>query len=184
MNALTARDKQLLIVFVLVAMIGVLGLWFPKAKAAWKAEQLRLANNERRLAREEMMLNARPILFERYEELRNLMPIFPEGRAVDTYWLPIMDNSAKANDVNIAQRSIGGETPIGEVTELTLECRDWTARLDSLVWFLYDLETRKDAMMDIRALTIRPSTKNPGYLQGTFTLNCAYMRQAATASNE
>ncbi len=180
MSGMTARDKQLLLVFVVVAMIGVLGLWLPKAKAAWQAEQMRLEMLERRLAREEMMLNMRPHLVARYEELRDLMPIFPEGKSVDTHWLPIMDNTAKANEVNIAQRSIGGEAPIGEVTELTLECRDWTARLDSLVWFLYDLETRQDAMMDVRALTIRPSAKHPGLLQGTFTLNCAYMRQPAS----
>ena len=30
-------------------------------------------------------------------------------------------------------------------------------------------------MLDVRQLFIRPSTK-PGYLKGTFTLYCAYMR--------
>jgi hypothetical protein len=34
-------------------------------------------------------------------------------------------------------------------------------------------------MMDVRALTIKPNAKKPGILQGSFTLNCAYMRQAA-----
>lgn len=177
MTAMTERDKKLLILFVIVLLLGILGLWYPKAKVAWQAQRQRLESNVARLKREQMMLDFRPQILARYDELRGAMPVFPEGRSVDTYWLPIMDNTAKANKLNIAQRSIGGEETFGDVTELTLECRDWQARLDALVWFLYDIETLGNAMMDIRALTVRPSAKNPGLLQGTFTLNCAYMRQ-------
>ncbi len=177
MTALSQKDQKLLILFAVVVAIGILGLWYPKAKASWETERARWEAQKTQLGRERAIIALRPEIQKQYEALRDKMPIFPEGRSVDTHWLPIMDNTARANNVTIAQRSIGGEETFGEVTELTLECRDWEGRLDSLVWFLYDLENRKDAMMDVRAITIRPDTKNPGLLQGTFTLNCAYMRQ-------
>ena len=179
MSAISQNDRKLLILFVIVVAVGSLGIWYPKAKKEWTAKKNEWQRQEMRLQRERNIINLRPEIEQRYAELRDHMPVFPEGKSVDTYWLPIMDTSAKATNVNIAQRAIGGEENLGEVTELTLECRDWEGRLDSLVWFLYDLETRKDAMMDIRALTIKPNPKKAGILQGAFTLNCAYMRQAA-----
>lgn len=179
MSVTSANDRKLLILFVLVVAIGSLGIWYPKAKKQWTAKQTEWQRQEMRLQRERAIIALRPEIEKRYEELCEHMPIFPEGKSVDTYWLPIMDNSAKANNVNIAQRAIGNEENLGDVTELTLECRDWEGRLDSLVWFLYDLETRKDAMMDVRELAIKPNPKKAGILQGSFKLNCAYMRQAA-----
>lgn len=177
MTALSAKDQKLLGLFVVVVLLGVLGMWYPKARKNWEAEKLIWQRQTARLNRERAVIAQRDFIQQQYETLRDRMPTFPVGKSVDTHWLPIMDNTARANNVNIAQRSIGGEEELGEVTELTLECRDWEGRLDSLVWFLYDIETREDAMMDVRALTVRPSTKKPGILQGTFTLNCAYMRQ-------
>jgi len=179
MAELSQKDRRLLVLFAAVVLVGVLGMWLPKARARWQMERTTLDALEARVARERAMIALRPAVQARYDALREKMPVFPEGKSVDTYWLPIMDNTARANEVNIAQRSIGGEEDLGDVTELTLECRDWEGRLDALVWFLYDIETRKDAMMDIRAITIKPSSKNPGVLQGTFTLNCAYMRVPA-----
>ena len=179
MSALSKNDQKLLILFVITVALGSLGIWYPKAKKQWTAKHAEWQRQEMRLQRERAIIALRPEIEARYADLRDRMPIFPEGKSVDTYWLPIMDNTAAANNVNIAQRAIGGEENLGDVTELTLECRDWEGRLDSLVWFLYDLETRKDAMMDVRALTIKPNAKKPGILQGSFTLNCAYMRQAA-----
>lgn len=162
---------------IIILVLGSLGIWYPKVQA-------RLEMAEKSLLRERSLLTTRKAairsidaLYERYEATCDAMPSFPEGSAVDTHWLPMMDNAAKENNIKIAQRSIKGEEAFGDVTELTIECRDWEGRLDALVWFLYDLETRKDAMMDFRALTIKPSSKNPGILQGSFTLNCAYMRE-------
>jgi hypothetical protein len=179
MSALSKNDQKLLILFFVVVALGSLGIWYPKAKKQWTAKYAEWQRQEMRLQRERAIIALRPEIEARYADLRDRMPVFPEGKSVDTYWLPIMDNTASANNVNIAQRAIGGEENLGDVTELTLECRDWEGRLDSLVWFLYDLETREDAMMDVRALTIKPSAKKPGILQGAFTLNCAYMRQDA-----
>lgn len=177
MNALSPRDQKILVILGAVVLFGIIALWYPKAKDQWTTAQKVLRNTERRYRDQQAMIARRPELQARYDELKDKMPIFPAGKSVDTHWLPIMDDTARTNDVNIVTRSIGSEEQIGEVTELTLECRDWEARLDSLVHFMYDIETRQDAMMDLRQLYIKPSTKKPGMLQGTFTLNCAYMRE-------
>lgn len=177
MSSMTARDRKLLGVLILLLMVGVLGIWFPKAKKAWEKEKKLWQQQTLKLVQQQAEIDRRPAIQAQYDELRARMPLFPAGKSVDTHWLPIMDNTARANNVTIAQRAIGKETEVGEVTELELECRDWEARLDSLVWFLYDIENRDDAMIDVRAIHIRPDSKKPGFLQGTFTLNCAYMRQ-------
>ena len=36
MTALTPKDQKLLALFGVVVLVGVLGLWFPKAKDAWE----------------------------------------------------------------------------------------------------------------------------------------------------
>lgn len=178
---MSERDKKLGMILAMVLLFGILGIWYPKAQRKWKASQTALQQTTQQHTREKIFIGMQPILMEQYSKLRDLMPVFPTGKSVDTYWLPIMDETARKNDVTIAQRAIGGEEEIGEVTELTLECRDWTGRLDALVHFLYDIETRKDAMMDIRQIYMKPNLKQPGTLQGSFTLNCAYMREDAIA---
>ncbi|MDO4527714.1 MAG: hypothetical protein Q4C03_02875 [bacterium] len=162
---------------ILVLVFGSLWIWYPKMRERYDLAEKNLLREQTLLKTRKAAIRSIDSLYEHYEATRDAMPSFPEGSAVDTHWLPMMDNAAKENNVKIAQRSIKGEEIVGDVTELTIECRDWEGRLDSFVWFLYDLETRTDAMMDFRALTMKPSSKNPGILQGSFTLNCAYMRE-------
>jgi len=85
-----------------------------------------------------------------------------------------MDSVATRNGFTIARRQTGKEAEVGDVYELPIDCKDWEGSLESLVKFLYDLN-REGAMLDVRQLYVRPSNK-PGYLKGTFTLYCAYMR--------
>ena len=47
--------------------------------------------------------------------------------------------------------------------------------LEPLVKFLYELEHAEEAMFDVQSLVIRPSS-HKGFLKGSFTLACAYMR--------
>jgi hypothetical protein len=162
---------------VAVLVLGSLLIWYPSAKERADRAEQKIEQETKKLNRRKAAVQRIPEYLERYEEVCEAMPIFPEGKSVDTHWLPMMENAADENKVKIAQRAIKGEEKLGDVTELTIECRDWEGRLDNFVWFLYNLESREDAMMDVRALTMKPSSKNPGLLQGTFTLNCAYMRE-------
>ncbi len=176
MSALSNRDKTILLLVVTILLYGGLALMLGKVRVNWQTAQNKLKAAETRAASQEKVIASRGDWQARYTAQRANIPVFPANKAVETYWLPLMDDMAKTNAVIIAQRKIDGETDVGEITELSISCRDWEGRLDSLVRFLYDLETQSDAMMDIRQLYIRPHTKTPGRLQGSFTLNCAYIR--------
>jgi hypothetical protein len=78
--------------------------------------------------------------------------------------------------VHISQRQSGKEVDAGEVLELPLEVKSWEGSLEALVKFMHELENTDDGMFDIRSLNFRPSAKK-GYLRGSFTLTCAYMRE-------
>ena len=110
-----------------------------------------------------------------YSQLRGMMPVFDEGRRVDTYWLGVMDKVATRHGVSIVKRQIGDEQLTGDAYEMPISCKDWEASLDSLVRFLYDLHA-EGAMLDIRQMYLKPVPSNPGSLRGDFTLYCAYLR--------
>lgn len=182
---MTERDKKLLVVFAFVVALGILGIWLPKARVAWTMAKEGVEQGQLQLARERAVVSLRPELEAQYAQLRSAMPSFPEGVALDiTHWLPLVDNLATANNVSIVRRAVGAETTHGTVTELPIRCTDWQGRLDSLVDFLYQVENQAGAMMDVRAISISPDTKNPGMLKGTFTINCAYTRRAATTDED
>jgi hypothetical protein len=80
---------------------------------------------------------------------------------------------ASEKKLAITRRQTGKEEEVGDVYELPIECKNWEGTLDSMVGFLYGLR-EEGAMLDVRQIYIRPAA--PGYLKGTFTLYCAYMR--------
>lgn len=86
-----------------------------------------------------------------------------------------MDSLATANNLSISRRQAGKEISVGDVYELPIEVKDWEGSLESLVKFLYALQSDDGAMLNVRALYMRPSSRR-GFLKGTFTLACAYMR--------
>jgi hypothetical protein len=54
--------------------------------------------------------------------------------------------------------------------------RSWEGSLEALVRFMQELENTNEGMFNIRSLNFKPSSKK-GYLRGSFTLTCAYMRE-------
>ena len=76
----------------------------------------------------------------------------------------------------ISQRQSGREVDAGEVLEQPIEVKSWEGSLEALVKFMYELENTDEGMFDIKELNMKPSSKK-GYLRGSFTLTCAYMRE-------
>jgi Tfp pilus assembly protein PilO len=111
---------------------------------------------------------------KQYAELSKMMPTLPANKKTDAHWLEIMDNIATRNGVKIFKRQAGEEKKLGNVYELPLECKEWEGTLDSMLHFLFDMQS-EGAMLDIRQLMVKPQGK--GVLRGRFTLYCAYMRE-------
>jgi len=110
------------------------------------------------------------------DALRGMLEKFPADQSVESHWMSVMDKKAKQNGVTIGGRKAGEEKPVGDVFEMTIECRDWEGSLDALVHFLFELQS-EGAMFDVRQLTVKPKGKN--VFGGAFSLSCAYIKEGA-----
>lgn len=176
MSTISSREKTMLLVAVVAVLYAFAGLSYKKQAANWKvAKRVYLAAQEK-VQDERALIDARDDWSARYEQMRDLMPVFPYEQDVDTYWLNIMDQTASRNGLTIARRqAIGKGEEIGDVFELPIDCKGWEGSLESLVKFLHDLQ-KEGAMLDVRQLFIQPVSGKPGILKGTFILTCAFMR--------
>ena len=87
-----------------------------------------------------------------------------------------LDELAEKHHVFISSAEPGKEKEVGDVLELPIEVKSWEGSLEALVRLMHELENTSEGMFDITQLNFKPSSKK-GYLRGSFTLNCAYMRE-------
>ena len=181
------KDKAVLAVVGVAVLYAVAGfLWFRAVtdKASdWNRSRRKYADAVNQYRRERALIARRAYWDEAYEEEREKMPMFPEGEAVGTHWLNLMDSLANKHHVAISARMSGKEAEVGDVFELPVEVKSWEAGLEPLVSFLFALEHAPEAMFDVQAIDIRPSS-HKGFLKGQFTLTCAYMRGDVEAEEE
>ena len=142
------------------------------ARYSWRhiKETLKYTGAERKLIRARQKWN------DAYEEEKAQMPTFAFGKATDTTWLQKLDELAEKHHISISQRQPGKEVEKGDVLELQIEVRNWEGALESLVKFMHELENTSEGMFDVGYLNFKPSSKK-GYMRGSFTLTCAYMRE-------
>ena len=103
------------------------------------------------------------------------MPMFEDGKATDTTWRGKVEALAKENLVQIHQIEHGKEIETGDVLQLPIEIKSFEASLEALVKFMHALDSADDGMFDVKSLSVKPSNKK-GYLKGSLSLTCAYMR--------
>ena len=169
------REKGMAAIMLVCLLYGVLGMLAKGRLETWrvKRELYRQAANTLRMERK--LIAERPNWQQRYAAVRNLMPVFPADKPVDTYWLGVMDNAASSNSLSILKRQVSSEAPVGDAYEMAIECKEWDGPLDALVHFLHGLESA-GVMLDMRQMFIRPSADHVR-LRGSFVLYCAYMRE-------
>ena len=175
----TLKDRAALAIAGMVALYAVGGFFWFKAvtdkSSDWNRSRRDYAKAVQKYTDERRLISRRAYWEDAYEEEREKMPMFPEGEAVGTHWLNRMDSLANEHHVAISSRMSGKEEEVGDVYELPVEVKSWEAGLEPLVEFLFALEHADEAMFDVRAIDMRPST-HKGFLKGQFTLTCAYMR--------
>jgi hypothetical protein len=177
---MSGREKAIAAITLVVLLYGVLGLLAGKRLDAWRAKRLEYRQACVTLDQQRKLIAQRQLWQKNYGAVRDLMPVFPADKPVDTYWLGVMDNAASANKLNILKRLVGGEKLVGDVYELSIDCKEWEGTLDALVHFLYSLESA-GVMLDMRQMFIRPSPADHSRLKGSFVLYCAYMRERPAA---
>ena len=171
------REKALLATVGVIALYAVaVGLWFFSAESAWKRAKKNYDKACDTYRKEVKLIGEKNKWTEAYETEKATMPTFESGKATDTTWRRKLDELAAKHLVVISSAQTGKEVEAGDVLELPIEVRTWEGSLEALVKLLHELENTSDGMFDITQISFKPSSKK-GYLRGSFTLNCAYMRE-------
>ena len=177
MSNASLKEKAVLAVVGVVLMYGLaVVLWFTSQEAAWKKAAKTYKSARDTYDKECRLISERQKWNDAYEEEKAQMPTFEFGKTTDTTWLQKMDELAEKHHISISQRQGGKEVEKGDVLELPIEVRNWEGALESLVKFMHEIENTSEGMFDIGSLNFKPSAKK-GYLKGSFTLTCAYMRE-------
>lgn len=161
---------------VIVAFALVVGSWFFHFESAWKKSRKSYEDAKAKYERECALIVQKPKLVDEYEAEKKNMPIFAADKATDTTWRRKVDALAEKHHIVISSAQAGKEIEAGDVLELPIDIRTWEASLQSLVQFMHELENTSEGMFDIKALSMKPSNKK-GYLKGSMSLTCAYMRE-------
>ena len=176
MNNKSLREKAVIAVVVVLALYAMaVVLWFVSQQDAWKRAAKVYAGAKKTYESERKLISERQKWNDAYEEEKAQMPTFAFGKATDTTWQRKMDELAEKHHISISERQPGKEVEKGDVLELPIEVKNWEGALESLVKFMHELENTTEGMFDIGYLSFNSSKK--GYMKGSFTLTCAYMRE-------
>ena len=177
---LSRRDRMIAAVGGVMVMYALaVVVWFMSQEQAWRVASRKYAAAVKKTNSEKRLISQRGKWYDAYENEREKMPVFSEeAKDVDTHWLSRMDAIAQTNNVGISQRQAGQQVVAGDVYEQPIDVKRWEATITSLVKFMHALENEKEAMFDIREISIKPSS-HKGFLSGNFKLACAYMRGEA-----
>ena len=177
---LSRRDRMIAAVGGVMVMYALaVVVWFMSQEQAWRVASRKYAAAVKKTNSEKRLISQRGRWYDAYEAEREKMPVFSEeAKDVDTHWLSRMDAIAQTNNVGISQRQAGQQVVAGDVYEQPIDVKRWEATITSLVKFMHALENEKEAMFDIREISIKPSS-HKGFLSGNFKLACAYMRGEA-----
>jgi hypothetical protein len=52
----------------------------------------------------------------------------------------------------------------------------WTGAMESVVKFLYSLQNYDKGVLDVQTLAFAPLTKQQGFLKGSMTIVCMFMK--------
>ena len=177
-KSMSLRERTIAAVLgVLALYAAAVGLWFMSQENAWRLSKKKYVQAREQRMKEDRLIREKGKWNNAYEAERAKMPTFEEDeKGVDTKFLSRMEAIGQENAITISRRQPGQEQEVGDVYELPITVNDWEGSLENLVKFLYALEHDEESMFDLSALTIKPSAAHKGYLKGSFTLTCAYMR--------
>lgn len=173
---ISPRERLLSGATVAALLFAVLIYAYDGQVKALRTARTDLRTRQAELKFRRLLISQRPAIEARFSQLRDLMPVFPADKRVDTHWMGIMETAASRNGLSIVKRQPGVEKQVGDVYELPIECREFEGSLEALVRFLHDVQS-EGVMLDVRNMTVRPNPQNTALLRGQFTLYCAYMRE-------
>ena len=172
-----------------MAVLGVValyaagaGVWFMASQASWEKAQKKYAKSCAKYDRENDLLSESRKWNDLYEAESQAMKSFPVDKGTDTVWLRTIEALAQANNVLIRQpeplKEVEGQGDVSSIVrELPISIQEVNGSLQAIVRFMHALENTEDGMFNISAVRLRPDTGKAGYLKGSMTVMCAYMRE-------
>lgn len=177
MNEAKLNEKAVMAALVVVLLYAAAGVtWFLSSESAWKRAASRYEKECERFERETKLISEKRKWDDLYDSEKAAMPTFEAGKATDTVWMRKVEDLARTNLVLITQIDSGAESEAGDVLELPIEVGGLEGSLEALVKFMHALENTPDGMFAVRKMNLRPSQKK-GYLRGSMSITCAYMRE-------
>ena len=174
---MSGREKAIAASTLVVLLYGVLGLLAKGRLETWQIKRDAYRQVCRSLDDQRKLLAQRGLWQKNYAAVQHLMEVFPADRPMETFWLEKIDAAARGNKLNINKwDKAPPETLVGDVYEWHDRCIEWDGPLDSLVHFLYELESN-GVMLDVREMYMRPSKTDHSHLTGSFVIYCAYLRE-------
>lgn len=149
--------------------------WFIGCGKSWEDSAKRLARAEDTYLKERKTIAGRAEWERRYAEEASQIPVVEAGQGSDTFWMGVMDEIAKKNNIFVTERKPGREEEAGDMQQVTVDIR-WTGAVESLVKFMYELENTPKGKFDVQSLGFSPGKKK-GYMSGTMTLVCIFKRK-------
>lgn len=178
MNTMGLRQKALVAMAGVIVMYAAIAVyWFVSAELSWKRAANNYARARDNYEKEVKLISEKRKWTDMYESEKKAMPTFEAEKATDTTWRRKLDKIAEKHHFLISNAQTGKETVAGDVLELPIEVSNWEGCLESLVKLMHELENTEEGMFDITNLNFKPNASKKGYLRGSFTLNCAYMRE-------
>ena len=176
MGNLSLRDRAILLSVVVLALYGLAAvMWFMKFQRDWTKSAKEYDTAVKTYQRERNLIGKRASLEEEYREEEEKIPELEENELANVLWQRRLSAIADDSNLTVNRQNYGKEEQEGVLNKLEIDL-EWTASLQSLVKFLYTLETADHAMFDVRSIGISNSGKNTGYLKGKMTICCAYLR--------
>lgn len=171
------KEKAIIAVVVVVLLyLGAVALFFLSSQSAWQLAKKQYERSVQTYEKEERLISEKRDWNDAYEKEKASMPLFADGQATDTTWLRKVEEIAKTNNVLITQSTYGEELEAGDVLELPIEVRNLEGSLESIVKFMHALENSDEGMFDIKEISLQPNKSKKGYLKGSMSITCAYMR--------
>lgn len=180
---MNVSPREIVLAVITVGVILVGSTYFAGRPQVDKWRELRELQADAReaIALDERLIAGSSNWEAELEKLREVLPVFPHDQEMGIHWMSRMDAMAAKRGVTISRRQAGEEDALGDVYEVPIEAKEWEGDLDSMVRFLFDLQSA-GGMLDVRQLLVKP--KGKGVLRGRFTLYCAYIKNAPGTADE
>lgn len=177
MGSMSLREKAVLAgLGILVLYAFTIGWWF-MGSSRRANEKRKYDNAMARVQRERKTISERKYWNDRYEEEASRIPVISMDQGADTVWMRAIEDIAASNFVFVSEFKPGKEDVeewSGDMQKISVDIK-WTAAVESLVKFLYELQNSDIGKFDVQSLNFSQGRRQ-GFMSGSMSLVCIFKR--------